>query len=89
MATADSHAALIEQAWVVRKCFDMTEETPHFAILVTWHGSVASESAGWKRLTEVLDLPGSFTVFTDTHDKQQARRVRQWCPQPVYRRGRS
>jgi len=88
LTAALAQSERVSQAWVARKCFEMVEETPHYAILVTWQGSVASELAGLKRLTGALEMPGSFTVFTDTHDKEQARRVRQSCREPVYRKGR-
>lgn len=89
LTAAFAQSERVGQAWVARKRFDMAEESPHYAILVTWQGSVVSESAGLKRLTDALELPGSFTVFTGTHDKEQAQRVRQACPQPVYRKGRA
>lgn len=89
LTIALAQSGKVGQAWIARKGFDLAEEPPHYAILVTWQGSVASESAGLKRLTDGLSLPGSFTVFTDTDGKQQARRVRQSCPQPVYRKGRA
>lgn len=79
----------VAQAWLVRKRLDLPGEAPHFTLLVTWRGSVASESAGLKRLVAALSLPGSVTVFSDSDTARRplARRVRAVCVAPVYRRG--
>jgi Zn-dependent protease with chaperone function len=77
----------IGAAWLARKRLDMAGEPAHYALLLTWRGSVASEAAGLKRVIAAVRLPGSVSVFTDTAHHDQARRVRAQCPEPVYRRG--
>ncbi len=79
----------VAQAWLVRKRLDLPGEAPHYTLLVTWRGSVASESAGLKRLVAALSLPGSVTVFSDSDTARKAlgRRVRAACTAPIYRRG--
>jgi hypothetical protein len=76
----------VAQAWLARKRFDLAEEPAHYALLVTWRGSVASEGPGLKRIVAALRLPGSVSVFTDSEHKAEARRVRGICAEPVYRR---
>jgi Zn-dependent protease with chaperone function len=76
----------VAQAWLARKRFDLAEEAAHYALLVTWRGSVASEGPGLKRIVAALRLPGSVSVFTDSEHKAEARRVRGICAEPVYRR---
>ena len=77
----------VGQAWLARKPFDLAEETAHYALLVTWRGSVASEGPGLKRVVAALRLPGSVSAFTESEHKAEARRVRAVCAEPVYRRG--
>lgn len=78
--------AQIGSAWLARKRLDMAGEPAHYALLVRWQGSVASEAAGLKRVVDAVRLPGSVSVFTDTAHRDEARRVRAQCPEPVYRR---
>lgn len=92
MAELDATLARVPQvsgAWLVRKRLDLPGEAPHYTLLVSWRGSVASEAAGLKRLVAALRLPGSVSVFSDSDSAQRAlaRRVRALCPDPVYRRG--
>jgi hypothetical protein len=92
MAELDATLARFPQvsgAWLVRKRLDLPGEAPHYTLLVSWRGSVASEAAGLKRLVAALRLPGSVTVFSDSDSAQRAlaRRVRALCPEPFYRRG--
>ena len=77
----------IGAAWLACKRLDMAGEPAHYALLLSWRGSVASEAAGLKRVIAAVRLPGSVSVFTDTAHRDQARRVRAQCPEPVYRRG--
>lgn len=77
----------VGQAWLARKRFDLADEPAHYALLVTWRGSVVSETAGLKRIVAALHLPGSVSVFTESAHKAEARRVRGVCAEPVYRRG--
>ncbi|MFZ2752795.1 MAG: hypothetical protein WAZ48_05050, partial [Lysobacteraceae bacterium] len=77
----------VGQAWLARKRFDLAEEPAHYALLVTWRGSVASEGPGLKRVVAALRLPGSVSVFTENGHKAEARRLRGLCTEPVYRRG--
>jgi Zn-dependent protease with chaperone function len=77
----------VGQAWLARKRFDLAEEPAHYALLVTWRGSVVSEGAGLKRIVAALRLPGSVSVFTESEHKAEARQVRGLCVEPVYRRG--
>lgn len=76
----------IGAAWLARKRLEMAGEPAHYALLVRWQGSVASEAAGLRRVVDAVRLPGSVSVFTDTAHRDQARRVRAQCPEPVYRR---
>lgn len=76
----------VGQAWLARKRFDLAEEPAHYALLVTWRGSVASEGPGLKRIVAALRLPGSVSVFTENGHKAEARRLRALCVEPVYRR---
>jgi hypothetical protein len=80
----------LAEAWLVRKRLDLPGEAAHYTLLVVWRGSVASETAGLKRLVATLRLPGSVTVFGDGDSGRRAlaRRVRAVCGAPVYRRGR-
>ncbi len=92
MAELDATLARIPQvsgAWLVRKRLELPGEAPHYTLMVSWRGSVASEAAGLKRLVAALRLPGSVSVFSDSDSAQRAlaRRVRALCPEPVYRRG--
>jgi hypothetical protein len=78
----------VGQAWLARKRFDLADEPAHYALLVVWRGSVASEAPGLKRIVAALRLPGSVSVFTESEHKAEARRVRALCVEPVYWRGR-
>ncbi|WP_242108691.1 M48 family metallopeptidase [Luteimonas aquatica] len=78
----------VTRAWVARKRLELADGTPHYVVLVDWRGSVASEAAGLKRLSEAFRLPGSHSVFTGTDQRAMARRVRQLCAEPVYQRAR-
>ena len=75
-------------AWLVRKRLTMADEQAHFTLLVTWRGSVASEDAGLKRIVAAWPLPASVTVFVDSGQRALAKRVRDVCPEPIYRKGR-
>lgn len=78
----------VAQAWLARKRIEMAEEAPHYVLLVDWRGSVVSEAAGLKRLSDALRLPGSHSVMTGSEQRELAGKVRQSCADPVYRRGR-
>ncbi len=88
LRTVLARSERVAQAWLARKRIDMAEELPHYVILVDWRGSVVSEAAGLKRLSDAFDLPGSHSVMTDTDRRDMARRVRQACGEPIYRKGR-
>lgn len=75
-------------AWLVRKRLALADEPAHFTLLVTWRGSVASEDAGMKRIVAAWPLPASVTVFGDSGQRALAKRVREACPEPIYRKGR-
>jgi Zn-dependent protease with chaperone function len=77
----------VAAAWLVRKRIDLAQEPSHYVILLDWRGSVASETAGLKQLSDAFDLPGSHTVFTGSGHRDTARRVRALCGEPVYRKG--
>ena len=77
----------VGRAWVARKQLREDEGLPHYAVLVTWRGTLRSEAAGLERVVQALMLPGSFTVFTGSEHKVLARRVKQACGEPVYRNG--
>ena len=87
LASALASNARVHCAWLVRKRMDLAEEPSHYVVLVDWRGSVASEAAGLKRLSEAFDLPGSHTVFTNSGHRDVARQVRALCREPVYRKG--
>lgn len=74
-------------AWLVRKRMNLAEEPSHYVLLLDWRGSVASEVAGLKQLSDAFDLPGSHTVFTGSGHRDTAQRVRMSCGEPVYRKG--
>ncbi len=80
--------APVGAAWLVRKRLTMADEQAHFTLLVTWRGSVASEDAGLKRIVAAWPLPASVTVFVDSGQRALAKRVREVCPEPIYRKGR-
>jgi Zn-dependent protease with chaperone function len=83
-----AHNPRVAAAWLVRKRIDLAQEPAHYVILLDWRGSVASETAGLKQLSDAFDLPGSHTtVFTGSGHRDAARRVRALCGQPVYRKG--
>lgn len=71
----------------MRKRIGLAQEPSHYVILLDWRGSVASETAGLKQLSDAFDLPGSHTVFTGSGHRDTARRVRALCGEPVYRKG--
>lgn len=73
-------------AWLARKRMATAEAPPHHVLLLDWRGSVASEAAGLRRLVDALDLPGSVTVLTGSDRRALARRLRQCCRDPVYRK---
>jgi Zn-dependent protease with chaperone function len=75
-------------AWLVRKRLALADEPAHFTLLVTWRGSVASEDAGLKRIVAAWPLPASVTVFGDSGQRALAKRVREACPEAIYRKGR-
>lgn len=87
LATLGRHER-VGRAWLVRKRIEMAEEAAHYVILVDWRGSVASEAAGLKALSDAFRLPGSHSVFTDTDRRDMAKRVQRVGGEPVYRRGR-
>ncbi|MEZ0471731.1 M48 family metalloprotease [Luteimonas salinilitoris] len=76
----------IARAWLARKRMPMAEAPQHYVLLLDWRGSVASETAGLKRVAEALELPGSFTVFTGSGQRPLAGRVKRLCAEPVYRK---
>lgn len=80
--------AQVGAAWLVRKRLSLADERAHFTLLVTWRGSVASEDAGLKRIVAAWPLPASVTVFVDSGQRALAKRVREVCPDPIYRKGR-
>ena len=87
LAAALASSPRVVAAWLVRKRIDLAQEPSHYVILVDWRGSVASEAAGLKQLSEAFDLPGSHTVFTASGHRDTAQRVRALCREPVYRKG--
>lgn len=78
----------VGQAWLARKRIEMAEDASHYVVLVDWRGSVVGEAAGLKRLSDAFRLPGSHSVFTGTDRRAMARRLRQVCGEPIYRKGR-
>ncbi|MDQ3288843.1 MAG: M48 family metallopeptidase [Pseudomonadota bacterium] len=76
----------VAHAWLARKPAAFAGDAAHYVILVDWRGSVVSEAAGLRQLSDAFELPGSFTVFTDSGRRDAARRVKQACKAPVYRR---
>lgn len=86
-ATLASHER-IASAWLVRKQVAMVEQSAHYVLLLEWRGSIASEAAGLRALSEDLQLPGSHTVFTGSDAAALAKQVRRLCGAPVYRRGK-
>ncbi|NYZ61900.1 M48 family metallopeptidase [Luteimonas deserti] len=78
----------VASAWLVRKQVAMAEQTAHYVLLVDWRGSVASEGAGLRAISQAMEVPGSHTVFTASSAAALAREVRAVCGAPVYRRGR-
>ncbi|WP_394002545.1 M48 family metalloprotease [Luteimonas sp. WGS1318] len=85
-ATLAGHTR-IQRAWLVRKQVAMVEQAAHYVLLLDWRGSVASEAAGLRALSDGLQLPGSHTVFTGSEAAALARQVRQLCGGPVYQKG--
>lgn len=85
-ATLAGHAR-IQQAWLVRKQVAMVEQAAHYVLLLDWRGSVASEAAGLRTVSDGIQLPGSHTVFTGSGAASLARQVRRLCGAPVYRKG--
>jgi Zn-dependent protease with chaperone function len=84
--------APIAAAWLVRKRLEMVDEIvekqAHYTLLLTWRGSVASEDSGLKRVLAAWPLPSSVTVFSDSAQRELAKRVRSVCGEPIYRKGR-
>ena len=87
LVTALTGHARIQQAWLVRKQVAMIEQPAHYVLLLDWRGSVASEAAALRAVSDGLELPGSHTVFTGSSAAALARRVRQLGGAPVYRKG--
>lgn len=85
-ATLAGHAR-IQQAWLVRKQVAMVEQAAHYVLFLDWRGSVASEAAGLRAVSDGIQLPGSHTVFTGSGAASLGRQVRRLCGAPVYRRG--
>ncbi|MGO3128000.1 MAG: M48 family metallopeptidase [Luteimonas sp.] len=86
-ATLASHERIVG-AWLVRKQVAMLEQSAHYVLLLDWRGSIASEAAGLRAVSEGLQLPGSHTVFTGSDAAALAKQVRRLCGAPVYRRGK-
>lgn len=78
----------ITRAWLVCKQVAMAEQAAHYVLLLDWRGSIASETAGLRALSEGLQLPGSHTVFTGSDAAALAKQVRRLCSTPVYVKGR-
>lgn len=78
----------IARAWLGRKGVAGDGEPPHYVLLLDWRGSVAGETAGLDAVARALSLDGSHTVFTGTGHADLAKRVRQLCSEPVYRKTR-
>jgi len=78
----------ITRAWLVRKQVAMAEQPAHYVLLLDWRGSIASEAAGLRALSEGLQLPGSHTVFTGSEAAALAKQVRHLGSTPVYVKGR-
>ena len=78
----------IISAWLVRKQVAMREQAAHYVLLLDWRGSIASEAAGLRAVSEALQLPGSHTVFTGSDAAALAKQVRRLCGAPVYRKGK-
>ncbi len=78
----------VARAWIVRKGMDAPGEPPHHVLLLDWRGSVAGEGAGLEAVGKALPLAGSHTVFTGAHRRDLAKRVREVCGEPVYRKPR-
>lgn len=85
-ATLVSHQR-IDRAWLVRKQVAMVEQSAHYVLLLDWRGSIASEAAGLRAVSEDLQLPGSHTVLTGSGAAALSRQVRRLCGAPVYRKG--
>ena len=88
LAAALARSPRVTAAWLVRKRMDLAEEPSHYVVLLDWRGSVASEAAGLKQLSDAFDLPGSHTVFTGSGHRDTAQRVQRMCGEPVYRKGK-
>lgn len=86
-ATLASHERIVS-AWLVRKQVAMVEKSAHYVLLLDWRGSIASEAAGLRAVSEAMQLPGSHTVFTGSDAAALAKQVRRLCGTPVYRRGK-
>lgn len=77
----------ITRAWLACKQVAMVEQSAHYVLLLDWRGSIASEAAGLRAVSDALQLPGSHTVFTGSEAAALARQVRRLCAAPVYRKG--
>ncbi|MCD9097432.1 M48 family metallopeptidase [Luteimonas fraxinea] len=86
-ATLARHERIVS-AWLVRKQVAMREQSAHYVLLLDWRGSIASEAAGLRAVSEAMQLPGSHTVFTGSDAAALAKQVRRLCGTPVYRRGK-
>ncbi|MDR7192067.1 M48 family metalloprotease [Luteimonas terrae] len=78
----------VTRAWLACKQVAMVEASAHYVLLLDWRGSVASEAAGLRALSEALQLPGSHTVFTGSEAAAVAKQVRRLCAEPVYQKGK-
>ena len=76
----------IASAWLVRKSVAMATQA-HYVLLLDWRGSIASETAGLRAVSEALSLPGSHTVFTGSDAAALAKQLRRVAGAPVYRKG--
>ncbi len=85
-AALAGHARIV-RAWLACKEVAMREQSAHYVLLLDWRGSIASEAAGLRAVSEALQLPGSHTVFTGSDAAALAKQVRRLCGAPVYRRG--
>ncbi len=86
LASALAQHPRVAAAWLARKQVAMAEQSAHYVLLVDWRGSVASEAAGLRTLSDALQLPGSHTVFTGSDAAALAKQVRRLCAAPVYRK---
>lgn len=76
----------VARAWLVRRPQALRGALASHLLLLDWRGPVAGEAAGLERLAAGLDLPGGVALFTGSDQRALARRVREACGEPVYRR---